>query len=166
MAETDIETVKDWPVPSCSKDMERLRGLANYHRFFIKNFARIAVPLNRVTGKQGFAWEDDQQLAFKELKTAVLNPWALVLPDNSKDFVLDVDASEVALVGELIQSMMDRKRLWLTVVLHSLQNRGVLHNKETASGNRAVYEAVPSLLIGETIRYSNRPQQFDLAAEF
>ena len=103
MAETDIETVRNWPVPSCSKDVESFLGLANYHRFFIMDFARIAVPLYRVTGKQEFAWEEDQQLAFKELKTALLNPPVLALPDNSNDFVLDVDASEVALGGELIQ---------------------------------------------------------------
>ena len=43
MAETDIETVKNCPMPSCSKDVERFLCLANYQRSFIRIFARITV---------------------------------------------------------------------------------------------------------------------------
>ena len=71
-SETDIETVKNWPLPSNSKDVERFLGLANYHQAFIKDFARIAVPLYRITGKQAFVWEASQQLAFIEVEPATV----------------------------------------------------------------------------------------------
>ena len=74
MSETDIETVKKWPLPWNSKDVERFLGLANYHQAFIRDFARIVVPLYCITGKQEFVWEESQQLAFNELKTALSNP--------------------------------------------------------------------------------------------
>ena len=36
MTKTDTKVVASWPVPSCSKDVERFMGLANYHRNFVK----------------------------------------------------------------------------------------------------------------------------------
>ena len=103
MADTDIETVKNWPLPLCSKDVERFLGLARYHRAFVKDFAKIAVPLYRVIAKQKFSWGEEQQLAFDKLKTALLNPPILALPNDTDEFVLDIDASDVAFDGELIQ---------------------------------------------------------------
>ena len=58
LCETDIETVRYWPLPSSSKDVERLLGLANYHRAFIRDFTRITVPLYRIAGKREFVWEE------------------------------------------------------------------------------------------------------------
>ena len=57
MSETDIKTVENWPLPMSSKDVELFLGSANYHRAVIRDFARIAVPLYRVTGKQEFLGE-------------------------------------------------------------------------------------------------------------
>ena len=45
MSDVDIQTVKNWPTPRCSKDEERFAGLANYHRGFVKNFSKLASPL-------------------------------------------------------------------------------------------------------------------------
>ncbi len=39
IADQDVVTVKNWPVPSCSKDVERFLGLVNYHRVFVPDFA-------------------------------------------------------------------------------------------------------------------------------
>ncbi len=36
MAESDVKVVEDWPTPTCSKDVQRFIGLANYHRAFVK----------------------------------------------------------------------------------------------------------------------------------
>ena len=52
MSETDIETAENWPLPKSSKDMELFLDSANYHWTVIRDFARIAVPLYCVMGKQ------------------------------------------------------------------------------------------------------------------
>lgn len=33
-----IDTINKWPIPTCTKDVERFCGFANYHRNFIKDF--------------------------------------------------------------------------------------------------------------------------------
>ena len=51
MMEADSQTVKAWPVPTCSKDVEHFMGLANYHRSFVKDFSKLAEPLYSVVRK-------------------------------------------------------------------------------------------------------------------
>ncbi|KAK3721639.1 hypothetical protein QZH41_003661 [Actinostola sp. cb2023] len=46
-----IAAVKDFPVPKNVKGVRSFLGLANYYRRFVRNFAKIAVPLNALTRK-------------------------------------------------------------------------------------------------------------------
>ncbi len=103
MTDHYIQTVKDWPVPASSKDVELFLGLANYHRTFVSNFAKLAEPLYRVTGKQKFNWEPQQQGAFDSLKTALTSAPILALSNNHDEFILDTDASDVSIGAELLQ---------------------------------------------------------------
>lgn len=44
-----------------TKQVEQFLGLVNYHLNFIKDFAAVAVPLYRITGKRAFCWEATQK---------------------------------------------------------------------------------------------------------
>ena len=44
--EGKVEGVLGWPVPKTVKDVRKFLGLANYYRRFIKDFARVARPMN------------------------------------------------------------------------------------------------------------------------
>ncbi|MES9884492.1 MAG: ribonuclease H family protein, partial [Sedimenticola sp.] len=103
MKGSDIQAVLEWPIPTCAKEVQRFLGLANYHRSFVKSFADIAEPLFRVEGKNGFTWGVEQQNAFEELKHALTHPPVLALPNQSDDIIVDTDASNLAIGGELIQ---------------------------------------------------------------
>ena len=103
VTDADIQSVALWPVPACSKDVERFMGLANYRRSFIKNFSQLADPLYRVEWKKKFQWTDKQQQALKNLKKALTSPPVLVLPNTQDSFILDCDASNVANGAELLQ---------------------------------------------------------------
>jgi len=46
-----IETIRDWPVPKCLRDVRAFYGLASYYRRFVQGFATIAEPLTRLTQK-------------------------------------------------------------------------------------------------------------------
>ena len=50
-----------------------------------------------------FAWGPDQQKAFNEIKKALIEATALAQPDSEEEFVLDTDASAVAISGILHQ---------------------------------------------------------------
>jgi len=44
-------------------------GLANYYRRFVKDFAKIARPLHRLTEKTAeFKWDTDCQTAFEQIR--------------------------------------------------------------------------------------------------
>ncbi|MCW4335780.1 MAG: RNase H-like domain-containing protein [Candidatus Thiodiazotropha endolucinida] len=103
MSDVDILTVRNWPIPTCSKDVERFAGLANYHRGFVKDFSRLAAPLYQVVGKHKFYWGPAQEHAFAALKDALTNPPILGLPNRTDAFVLDTDASDFAIGAELLQ---------------------------------------------------------------
>ena len=71
MNESKVEGVTAWPTPTKVKHVQAFLGLANFYRCFIKDFARIARPLTMLTCKDiPWKWEEEQQRAFDNLKTA------------------------------------------------------------------------------------------------
>jgi len=56
MEKEKVQEVIEWPVPRSIKDVQKFLGLANYYRWFVKDFTRIAKPLHEMTRK-GKKWE-------------------------------------------------------------------------------------------------------------
>ena len=73
MEEDKVAGMLNWPVPKMVRDVRKFLGLANYYRRFVKDFAKIARPLNNLTRKEEkWKWGDEQQGAFKQLKQVLL----------------------------------------------------------------------------------------------
>jgi len=51
MEKEKIDGVLSWPEPRNIKDVRKFLGLANYYMRFIKDFARVARPMNMLTRK-------------------------------------------------------------------------------------------------------------------
>jgi len=49
MEEEKIDGVLSWPQPKNVKDVRKFLGLTNYYRRFIKDFTRVARPINVLT---------------------------------------------------------------------------------------------------------------------
>ena len=49
MEEDKVEGVLKWPMPQWVRDVRKFLGLANYYRQFVKDFAKVALPMNRLT---------------------------------------------------------------------------------------------------------------------
>jgi len=47
-----VQGVIEWPVPKSVKDVQKFLGLANYYKWFVKDFAKIARPLHEMTRKE------------------------------------------------------------------------------------------------------------------
>ena len=52
MEKEKVQGVIEWPVLRSVKDMQKFLGLANYYKQCVKDFAKIAKPLHKITRKR------------------------------------------------------------------------------------------------------------------
>nr|KYP65575.1 Transposon Ty3-I Gag-Pol polyprotein [Cajanus cajan] len=71
---------------------------------FVPNFSTLASPLNELVKKDVvFEWQEKHNLAFQELKHKLTQAPVLALPDFSKPFELECDASGLGIRTVLLQ---------------------------------------------------------------
>lgn len=119
MDQVKVQGIQDWPEPKTVKQVRSFLGFGNFYRKFIAHYSELARPLVELTmtvdkqnstetykdgtPKKVFEWTDKHQKAFEELKRRFITAPVLRIPDPSKPFVLETDASKVATGGCLKQ---------------------------------------------------------------
>ncbi|KAL0445817.1 UNVERIFIED_CONTAM: Transposon Tf2-11 polyprotein [Sesamum latifolium] len=99
-----VQAIEEWQPPSDVHDLRSFLGLANYYRHFVKSYSEIAWPMiNLLKKMETWNWTPQCQESFDRLKRAMVTDPVLALPDMSKPFVMETDASDFALGGVLIQ---------------------------------------------------------------
>jgi hypothetical protein len=97
--------IRDWPTPTTVKQIRSFLGFGNYYRKFISGFAHLARPLHELTKKNKiWQWTDNCQTAFDRLKEIFLTAPVLTMPDTTKPFVLQTDASDRAIGAVIMQA--------------------------------------------------------------
>ena len=98
------DTIHDFERPATKKDLKRFLGLAGFYRNFIKDFAEISKPLNKLTSEQVvYQWNPSCERAFISLKNELCSEPTLAFPRCGERFIVEVDASDVAVGGVLSQ---------------------------------------------------------------
>ena len=104
------DAMRSFPVPTTQKEVRSFLGLCNYYRKFVKDYSKIASPLNALLSKDDkFSWTMECQRAFDKLKSALTSPPVLAYPDHNKGFILTADASGTA-IGYILGQLDDNNQ--------------------------------------------------------
>ncbi|XP_059281040.1 uncharacterized mitochondrial protein AtMg00860-like [Lycium ferocissimum] len=93
MDQHKLDVVSQWPEPKTLKGLRGFLGLTGYYRRFIQGYGVIARPLHDLLKKGSFHWNQEATIAFEKLKKALTSAPVLTLPDFSKEFTVETDAS-------------------------------------------------------------------------
>lgn len=100
-----IRAILDWPTPRNVVALSRFLFICTYYRGFVRGFSQLATPLTNLTKKGAFEWTQVAQEAFEHLKKVMSNCLVMALPDFTRSFMLECDAS-----GEGILACVDTGR--------------------------------------------------------
>ncbi|CAN0843672.1 Transposon Tf2-9 polyprotein [Linum grandiflorum] len=104
-----LETIGSLPQPTDVKGIRSFLGHAGFYRRFIKDFSKIATPLNHLLEKDvPFIFNDACLQAFEVLKKKLTTAPILVAPDWNLPFEIMCDASDYAL-GAVLGQRRDKR---------------------------------------------------------
>lgn len=98
-----IQAIWDWPLPSSVKALRGFLGLCGYYRRFVSRYASLAAPLTELLRKDAFVWTPIATEAFRKLQQALMSTPVLQLPNFTKQFIVQTDASGDGIGAVLLQ---------------------------------------------------------------
>ena len=98
-----VEAVLTWKAPRTDTQLLSYLGFVNYYREFIKGYANKVYPMQKLMRNKGkkFEWNDEAQVAFENIRRELCEAPVLGMPTEKGMYVLDTDASVVAISGIL-----------------------------------------------------------------
>ena len=100
-----VEAVLTWKAPRTNTQLMSFLGFANYYREFIRGYADKVYPMQKLMRNKGkkFEWSEEAQAAIEDIKRDLCEAPVLGMPTEEGMYVLDTDASVVAILGILRQ---------------------------------------------------------------
>ena len=104
--------IKNFPVPTCRKDVQKFLGKINFYRKFIPNITVTLNPLYNLLKKDAkFEWSNKCQIAFDKMKEILTSKPVLLIFDPNKPCFLFTDASRLG-IGAILKQEIDTKFLF------------------------------------------------------
>jgi hypothetical protein len=117
--EDKLEAVLSWPSPTNVKQLQGFLGFVNFYRRFIKDLAKMSIPLFELLRKDvPFVWSKSCQQAFDYLKNSLTSRPILHVPDPEHPFRIECDASDFA-IGAVLTQKDEISGKWLPVAYFS-----------------------------------------------
>ena len=99
-----LQKIKDWSAPITRKQVRQFLGLCSYYREHLKDFAKIAAPLHKLTSKTSkWLWSNREQESFEALRLGLTTTPVIKLFNPNLPVCIDCDASDYALGAVLTQ---------------------------------------------------------------
>ena len=100
-----VEAVLTWKAPRTDTQLLSFLGFANFYREIMKRYADKVYPIQRLMRNRGkkFEWDDEEKVAFEHIKRELCEAPVHDLPTEKGMYILDTDASVVAISGILNQ---------------------------------------------------------------
>ena len=91
-----VSATREFGRPRTKREVRSFLGMCGCYLKFINNFATVATPMSDLIRKHApnnVVWGESCQEAFQQLKRAITVTPVLIIPDWSKPFILQTDAS-------------------------------------------------------------------------
>jgi hypothetical protein len=103
-----VDAIASWPVPKSVQDVRKFMGLCQYYATYMPNFADVAACITDLTKGVGpknrpIEWSNACQVAFDTIKALISSAPVLLMPDMSRPFRIECDASDYAVGAVLLQ---------------------------------------------------------------
>lgn len=109
-SEAHVEAIRNYPVPTDTKAVQRCNGLFSYFRRFVPNYAQVAKPMTDLLRKDvKFEWSEQCAAAFKHLRDRLTESPVLSIYDPKREIELHCDASSHGFGSVLMQRQDDGK---------------------------------------------------------
>lgn len=90
-----VVAMVSWPQPASAHGLCSFLGLVGYYQCLIMDFGTLAAPLTQLLRKE-FHWTEATTAVFTMLKEALTAAPMLYLPNFTKPFMVDCDASDTS----------------------------------------------------------------------